>query len=281
MNSLSVVIIAFNEEEHIRRCIKSVKQVADEIIVVDSFSTDDTVNIARSLGATVYLEKFRGYIGQKNLAMQLASNNYILSLDADEALDETLSNSIAEAKKTFSFKAYKMNRLTNYCGRFIHHGLWYPDRKVRLFDRRVSTWGGFNPHDKVQLQKDIHPFQLKGDILHYSFNSTEDLVAQNNKLSTIAAASLYDKGIRSSWGKILSHPLWAFVNGFFFRGGFLDGADGFSVAIHTSYQVFLKHSKLYRLQKAHRKSITEITTPLLPEAQTIGEELPAVQSVAK
>ena len=129
MRSLSVVIITFNEEVNIGRCIESVKAVADEIIVLDSYSTDRTASIARDLGAMVYYEKFRGYIGQKNYAIQLSSHNYILSLDADEALDEKLVQSILEAKKTFTHRAYQMNRCTNYCGHYIRHGLWYPDKK--------------------------------------------------------------------------------------------------------------------------------------------------------
>src|SRR5262245_55788275 len=145
MQPLSVVIITYNEEHNIARCIDSVKTVANEVIVLDSFSTDQTVAIARLHGAIVYQEKFRGYIGQKNLAMQFASHNYILSLDADEALDDKLAASILKAKKSFSSRAYRMNRCTNFCGRFIRHGLWYPDRKIRLFDRRIAKWGGLNP----------------------------------------------------------------------------------------------------------------------------------------
>ena len=123
MQPLSVVIITYNEEHNIARCIDSVKALADEIIVLDSYSTDRTIEVAQQHGAIVHREKFRGYIGQKNFAMQLASNNYILSLDADEALDEELTRSIMEAKQSFSYRAYRMNRCTNYCGRFMRHGL--------------------------------------------------------------------------------------------------------------------------------------------------------------
>lgn len=272
MQPLSVVIITYNEEHNIGRCIASVKKVADEVIVLDSYSTDDTVAIARGYGAIVYQEKFRGYIGQKNLAIQFASNNYVLSLDADEALDDRLVSSILEAKKTFSARAYRMNRCTNFCGRFIHHGLWYPDKKVRLFDRRIAKWGGLNPHDKIELEKGFTFEHLKGDILHYSFNTVEDLIWQNNRLSSIAAASLYAIGRRSSWFKMLVRPAWAFLNGFFFRMGFLDGFDGFAVAVNTSHQVFLKYSKLYRLQRTKHKQAAPITRPLIPESKSIAGE---------
>lgn len=255
MHPLSAVIITFNEEANIGRCIESLKKVADEIVVLDSYSTDQTVAIARSHGALVHQEKFRGYIGQKNFAMQLASHNYILSLDADETLDDTLVNTILEAKKTFSHRAYRFNRCTNYCGHFIRHGLWYPDPKVRLFDKRVSKWTGLNPHDKIQVQAGFKVKKLSGDILHYSFNTPDDLVWQNNRLSSIAATSLYANGGRSSWFKMLIRPTWAFLNGYLFRLGFLDGADGFTIAVNTAHQVFLKYSKLYRLQQHKQKTL--------------------------
>jgi glycosyltransferase involved in cell wall biosynthesis len=263
MQSLSVVIITFNEEQNIGRCIESVKKVAEEIIVLDSYSTDQTTEIARNSGAIVHQEKFRGYIGQKNFAMQLASNNYILSLDADEALDDKLIASILKAKKTFSFRAYRMNRCTSLCGRFMHHGLWYPDKKIRLFDRRIAKWGGLNPHDKVEVIEGFAVKHLTGDILHHAFNTIEDLAWRNNRISTIAAKSLYNTGSSSSWYKMLAHPAWAFINGYFFRLGFLDGFTGLNFAVNMAHQVFLKYSKLYRLQ---RSKAGQATTPIIRPA---------------
>ncbi len=272
MYPLSLVIITFNEEKNIGRCISSAREVADEVIVLDSYSTDNTVEIARSLGAIIYQEKFRGYIGQKNYAMKLATHNYILSLDADEALSPALAASILKVKKTLYHRAYSMNRCTSFCGHFIRHGLWYPDRKVRLFDRTVAQWGGLNPHDKIILDGNYIPQHLEGDILHYSFNTTEDLVWQGNRLSSIAASSLYANGNTSSWLKMLIHPSWAFINGYFFRRGFLDGVNGFTIAIHTSHQVFMKYNKLYKLR--HDRGITPVPVikSLLPEKKNISAE---------
>ncbi len=273
MQPLSVVIITYNEEHNIGRCIDSVKKVADEIIVLDSYSSDHTTEIARSNGAIVNQEKFRGYIGQKNFAMQLASHDYILSLDADEVLDDKLIASILEAKKAFSFRAYRMNRCTNLCGRFMRHGLWYPDKKTRLFDRRVAKWGGLNPHDKIEVKEDFSVHYLSGDILHHAFNSIEDLAWRNNRISSIAAISLYNTGRRSSWFKLLVRPAWAFINGYFFRLGFLDGFEGFSFAVNISHQVFLKYSKLYRLQSSkQRQTATPITRPFIPETKSVAGE---------
>jgi glycosyltransferase involved in cell wall biosynthesis len=274
MQPLSVVIITYNEEHNIGRCIDSVKSLADEIIVLDSYSTDKTVQVAQTHGAIVHREKFRGYIGQKNYAMQLATHNYILSLDADEALDEELRTAILEAKKDFPHRAYRMNRCTNYCGRFMHHGLWYPDKKIRLFDRRIAKWGGLNPHDKIELREGFNYHHLKGNILHYAFDTTEDLIWRNNRISSIAAMSLYNTGRRSNWYKMLVRPTWAFVNGYFLRLGFLDGFEGFSFAVNTSHQVFLKYSKLYKLQRSSgvKKAGSSASAHLTPEKKSaVGE----------
>jgi len=249
-NTLSVIIIAFNEENCIGRCIDSVKKIADEIIVLDSYSTDATVEIARSRGAIVHQEKFRGYVEQKNRALQLSSHNLVLSLDADEMLDHQLVSSILAAKKKFSAKeAYKMNRCANYCGRFIRHGLWYPDQKIRLFDKRLGRWGGTNPHDKVEFAQKIPIKHLKGNILHYSYKSIEEHIQQNNHFSTISARALFEKGKRSGRSKMILNPLWAFINGYILRAGFMDGFYGFVIAINASHYTFMKYVKLYRMQR--------------------------------
>src|SRR5882724_457938 len=155
MHTLSVVIITYNEEKNIGRCIESVKKVADEIIVVDSFSDDNTVNIAVAMGAVVKQSKFNGYINQKNKAIALASNNYVLLLDADESLSDELANAVLEEKRSFTYKAYEMKRCNIFCGTPIKHGLWYPDKKLRLFDKRYGVCGGLNPHDRIIMQEDV------------------------------------------------------------------------------------------------------------------------------
>ena len=136
--------------------------------------------------------------------------------------------------------------------------MWYPDRKIRLFDRRIAKWGGLNPHDKIELQKGIKPVHLPGDLLHYSFTTPEDLAWQNNRMTSISAASLYASGKRSNYFKMLAHPTWAFINGYFLRMGFLDGLDGFTVAVHGAHRVFMKYTKLWRLQKANPKKVIAI-----------------------
>jgi glycosyltransferase involved in cell wall biosynthesis len=250
MSSLSVVIITFNEAHNLERCLISVKGVADEIIILDSFSTDSTVEIASKMGAIVKQQPFLGYIQQKNAALEYASNNYVLCLDADEALDEKLALSIKSVKNNFSAKAYNFNRCTSYCGRFIKNGSWYPDRKIRLFDKRFAKWGGINPHDKVELNDKNEPVQhLQGDMLHFSYYTIEEHLTRINHYTTIAANALYSKGVRSNWIKILIHPLWRFVYGYFMRLGFLDGFYGFIIAINCSHETFQKYIKLYQLQQ--------------------------------
>ncbi len=249
MHSLSVVIITFNEEHNIGRCLDSVKSIADEIIVLDSFSTDNTVEISKNKGAIVKQQKFLGYIQQKNAALSFASNDYVLCLDADEALEENLINSILHAKRTFSADAYYFNRCTNYCGRFIRNGSWYPNKKIRLFNKRVAKWGGINPHDRIELDGNDKNIQyLKGDILHYSYNTIEEHVTRNNHYSSISADALNSMGVRSNWIKILFNPFWAFVYGYIIRLGFVDGFYGFIIAVNSAHATFQKYVKLYHMQ---------------------------------
>jgi glycosyltransferase involved in cell wall biosynthesis len=250
VEKISVVIICLNEEKNIGRCIDSVNDIADEIVILDSHSTDQTVSIAENKGAVVVSEDFKGYIQQKNKAIELASHNYILSLDADEALDPQLKESISRVKQNFSSQAYRMNRFSNYCGKFIRHGSWYPDTKIRLFDKRVARWGGTNPHDKIVLTGDMLVEHLKGNILHFSYRSISEHVTQNNKFSTLAAESLFAKGKRTNVFKIFVNPLWAFFQSYLIRAGFLDGLYGLVIAVMIANLTFLKHLKLYLLQQS-------------------------------
>ncbi len=249
MKALSVVIITYNEARNIGRCIHSVKSIADEVVVLDSYSSDDTVAVATALGAVVEQHTFYGYTTQKNRAIQLASHNFILSLDADEALSPELSAAIAKAKTDPEGYAYRMNRCNWYMGRFIRHGLWYPDRKIRLFDRRDGYCGGLNPHDRIELRDSVPVRHLPGDLLHYTYHTPEEYIERNEEVSRTAAQSLFDNGIKRSKFKIILSPLWAFVNGYLLRLGFLDGRRGWTIALHCARQCYMKYRWLYMLQK--------------------------------
>jgi glycosyltransferase involved in cell wall biosynthesis len=246
---LSAVIITFNEQSNIGRCIDSLLEVSDEIVVLDSYSTDNTRFIAESKGAKVYLQSFLGYIEQKNEALKFATYDLVLSLDADEALDKTLQTSIMKAKEKGLKDIYAMNRCANYCGTFIKHGTWYPDVKIRLYNKSEARWGGSNPHDKIIIKSPKNIVHLKGDILHYSYASIHEHVMQNNHFSTISAVTLYEKGWKTSLFKLIFHPLWAFILSFIIKKGFLDGFYGFIIAIQVANLSFLKHATLYQKQK--------------------------------
>lgn len=242
---ISVVIITKNEEKNIGRCLKSVLAIADEIVVVDSCSTDNTKNICLNYNVNFIEQAFLGYIEQKNFALSKATHQWVLSLDADEALDETLIQSILKVKQNAPLHdAYKMNRLTNFCGKWIRHGRWYPDQKIRLFNKENGYWGGENPHDKILFKQATQAIHLKGDILHYSYYSLEEYLQQINKFSTIQAEGAFKKGKKAPIYKIYINPLVAFIRAYIIKMGFLDGYRGLIIAIGIAYTTMLKYAKL-------------------------------------
>jgi len=250
MIQLSVVIITFNEEKNIRRCLDSVKDIADDIVVVDSFSTDPTEDICKSKGVRFVQHTFEGYMEQKNWAITQAKFPHVLSLDADESLSAELKISIQAVKNNWTKSGYYMNRMTNYCGQWIRHCGWYPDRKLRLFDSREGKWGGMNPHDKYEtFAGEMKTGFLKGDILHYSYYSVEEHYKQAEKFAEISANAMHKKGIIISPFSIYLKPAFKFFRNYFFKLGFLDGKYGYVICKISSWETFLKYSKLYRINK--------------------------------
>jgi len=249
MIPLSVVIITFNEEKNIGRCIASVKDIADEIVVVDSFSTDKTEKICKEHKVKFIQHKFEGHIEQKNWAITNATYPHILSLDADEALDAQLLNEIQKVKENWNVDGYTFNRLTNYCGKWIRHSGWYPDKKLRLWDSRKGKWGGVNPHDRYILNEGAQVQHIKGNILHYSYYTISDHIQQVDKFTEIGAAAAYNNGRRVNIVSILLTPVWKFIRDYFIRLGFLDGYYGFVIASISAHATFLKYAKIKELQK--------------------------------
>lgn len=242
---LSVVIITFNEQQNIEDCLKSVLKVADEIVVVDSFSTDQTKNICEKYSVRFMENAFAGHIQQKNFAMQQATYDVVLSLDADERLDERLIRDVLEVKSNFAADGYRVNRLNNYCGKFVHFGEWNPDWKIRLWDRRKGAWGGENPHDKVIMKPGSNVKKLKGRLLHFTYRNPTDHFLQMHKFSEIAANEAFKKGKRTNFIiHQIFYPYFIFMKVYFFKLGFLDGATGFILALHAAYYRFLKYAKL-------------------------------------
>ena len=247
--NLSAVIITLNEEEHLEKCLKSIVDVVDEIVVVDSFSTDKTEEICAKYNVRFIQNKFEGYIEQKNFALSQAKHDYILSLDGDEALSETLKKSIIKVKNNWKYDGYYSKRLNNYCGQWIKHSDWYPDRKLRLFKKGNGEWKGINPHDTYVLKKGLKSGRLKGDLLHWIYRDYQEHNLKVEQFSTIAAKAYYLLGIKSSIFKILLRPSWAFFKSYFLRFGFLDGLNGLIISVQAFNVTFLKYIKLRELYK--------------------------------
>lgn len=251
MTPVSVVIITYNEERNISRCIESVKSWAAEIIVVDSGSTDRTCEIASQMGAKIIYHAFEGHIEQKNYAASQAKYDWVLSLDADETVDDELSRSIQQVMKNPSADGYTMNRLNNYCGTFIRHGAWYPDTKLRLWNRHKGKWTGINPHDKYEMQPGCIIQHLPGHILHYSYQTVAEHKKKAAYFAVLAAKAYFKAGKRSNVWKLIIHPTARFIRDYIIKTGFLDGVKGWQIATITAHEVFQKYLLLMKLQKQH------------------------------
>jgi len=246
---LSVVIITYNEEANLPRCLASVQPLADEVVVIDSLSTDRTRTVAIEHGCRVVEQPFLGYVEQKNFALDQARYDHVLSIDADEVLSPELARSIAAVKADWHADAYQMHRLTNYCGLWVRHAGWYPDTKLRLADRRRVRWAGLNPHDRLTLTTPGRVLTLAGDLLHYSYHTVTEHVAQQNRFSSTSAESYFQRGRRSSIARILLAPAYKFWRDYVFKLGFLHGYYGLVLCTISAYSVFLKYVKLYELQR--------------------------------
>lgn len=250
MLKLSVVIITHNEEKNIERCLRSVQTVADEIIVLDSFSTDGTQDICAKFNVRFLQHAFDGHIQQKNRAITHATFQHVLSLDADEALDETLVQSILKVKNNFEKDGYYMNRLTNYCGHWVKHCGWYPDKKLRLWDKSKGEWTGLNPHDKYELfAGDNNTGHLGGDILHYSYYSVQDHYKQVEYFTDIASKAFVNSGKKAAYYKIYLNPIAKFISHYIINLGFLDGKAGFLISKISAYATYLKYKKIIQINQ--------------------------------
>ena len=251
MNTLSVVIITLNEERNIKRCLDSVVPVADEIIVVDSNSTDGTEAICLRYNHLRFVRHdWEGYVKQKNYANSLATKDLILSIDADEALSEELAESIQRIKaQEVANKAFSMNRLMNYCGQWIRHGGWYPDAKVRLFARGRAEWTGNKVHETLSLAEPTEIEHLNGDLLHYSFYTVEEHRRQNEKFALLSAEEIVEAGKKATRLKACLHGAWKFLRDYLFKAGFLDGRAGWVISKINAKGVWFKYIKAIELYK--------------------------------
>jgi len=251
MVKISAAIITYNEEKNIKRCMDSLDFV-DEIIVVDSLSSDNTCAIAKELGAKVIDQKFLGHIDQKQLAVENCSNEWVLSLDADEEVSPELKASILELiKNPLEHEAYEMKRVSFHLGKWIRHGGWYPDKKTRFFNKTKAHWGGYNPHDKVIVDGSIG--MLEGDLMHYVFDDLRHNIDTNNSYSSIMAEDLAKEDKKFCYLKLFFKPLGKFLEVYIYKRGFMDGMPGFIIAVGAAYSMFLKFAKLWELKKVQSK----------------------------
>ncbi len=249
---LSAAIITFNEEKNIQRCIESLLSIADEILIIDSFSTDKTKEIALQYTQVRFIENpFEGHIQQKNFALKNAKNDWVLSLDADEALTPELTQSISKAFQSPTADGYKFNRLTYYCGHWVKHCGWYPDTKVRLVRKENAQWRGENPHDRLEVLNGTNIAHLQGDLLHYSYYSAEQHYKQIEYFGDIAAKAAFTNGKRSNWFIIYSKSGFQFIKSYFLKLGILDGKTGWLISKRSAYATYRKYVKLLNLQRGN------------------------------
>jgi glycosyltransferase involved in cell wall biosynthesis len=234
-------ILPLNEEGHIARAIESLR-CCDEIVVIDSGSADRTTELAENLGARVIESPWRGYAGQKNWAAERANYDWILSLDADEALSEGLEGEIWNLKKNGpKYDAYTMPRLAQYLGRWILHCGWYPDRKVRLYNRHKASWVGDFVHESVQVRGRLG--HLESNLLHFTCDSLSEHLRTMDRYTTLAAEELVSRKTRVGWRHMILDPAWTFTKTYFVHRGFLDGIEGLTIAYMAALYTFLKYAK--------------------------------------
>jgi glycosyltransferase involved in cell wall biosynthesis len=247
MHSLSVIVITKNEASNIRACLESIAW-ADEMIVVDSGSTDDTVKICREMGAKVFECDWPGFGIQKNRALSYASKDYIFSIDADERVTPELRAEIQRVLASVdAADVYMISRLSNYCGRFMRHSGWYPDMLPRLFMRGRAHFSDSLVHERLIIEGSLA--QLKGELLHYAFDDAEEVLHKVNQYSTAGALMMQQRGKRSSLTGAVLRGLWSFVRTYLLRGGILDGREGFMLSVSNAEGTYYRYIKLMLLNR--------------------------------
>ena len=238
---ISATIITFDEERNIARAIESLRS-ADEIVVVDSGSSDRTVEIAEKLGARVIEQPWLGYASQKNFAAAQASHDWVLAIDADEAISESLEAEIWQLKKNGpKYDAYSMPRLAQYLGKWILHSGWHPDRKVRLYNRAKAKWEGKYVHESVAVTGSTG--RMEGSLLHFTCQSLSEHLKTMDRYTTLAAEELVANNRKIGWRHLLIDPAWTFFRTLILQRGFLDGVEGLSIAWMGALYQFIKFAK--------------------------------------
>jgi len=247
MHPISATLITYNEEQNIAGALESLSWV-DEIVVVDSGSSDTTLEICRRYTEKIYHRDWTGYVDQKNFAVEKALHDWIFSLDADERVSPELRSEIqALSTGDILCHGYRIPRVAFFMGRWIKHGNWYPDYQLRLFDRRHARWEGGRVHESVKIRE--KPESLTGEIHHFTYRSLTEYLRRLESYSNLAALDYLDKGKRATSFNLVAKPFAAFVSSYLLKRGFLDGTPGLTVAVLGSISAFFKHAKLYELQR--------------------------------
>lgn len=249
MTPVSAVIITFNEAKNIGRCLAALQPVVDEIVVVDSYSTDETPEICKKYDVRFLQREWAGYAATKNWANAQATHAYVLSVDADEVVDDELAHDIMTQRKVGLTAAFAVNRMTNYCGHWVRYCGWYPDRKVRLFPKDRARWEGDFVHENLVLDPGLPTEILEGHLLHYSYHTLQDHRDRAERYAGLHARKMLAEGRRGSLTKALLSALWKFITVYFFKLGVLDGDAGWNIARYSAHAVFLKYTKLAKLRK--------------------------------
>jgi glycosyltransferase involved in cell wall biosynthesis len=248
---ISACVIAKDEADRIGPCLESLR-FCDEVVVLDSGSTDGTQDIVRRMGVRLVETDWPGWIAQKNRAVDAAQHDWILSLDSDERLDPPLRAELERIRALHDPSdgtvAYEMTRKVHYLGRWILHGGWYPEWRVRLFDRRRARWGGMDPHDRVEPRGEVVRIAT-GNIEHYTYRSISDHLARLNRFTSVAAKELFDRGRRARAWSLLMRPPWHAFQAYVLKAGFLDGVPGLVMAVLRGVYSFLKYAKLWEMTR--------------------------------
>ena len=249
---VSAIVVCFNEEDRLEDCLKSVFW-CDEIVVVDSFSTDGTPEIARRYATRFEQREWAGYRDQKAYAHSLATQKWVLLIDSDERVTENLHKEMLQAMAADQgeFAAYAIPRLVYYLGRWWRRGGWYPDYDVRLFRRDRATWGGLDPHEKIIVDGKVR--RLQHPLHHYSYRSIDDHINRINRFTTISSAELSKAGGRWRLSDALLRPAVRFFRSYILKRGFMEGFAGFYVALTAAVYVFLKYAKLWELESKEKR----------------------------
>jgi glycosyltransferase involved in cell wall biosynthesis len=251
-SEISAFIVCMNEENKIRRALESVKW-CDEIVVIDSGSTDKTIEICRTYTDKIFIRPWPGYVAQKRFALEQCTKEWVLNLDADEEVSEELKDEILTILKNddLSINGYQLSRVVFFLGKWWRRGGWYPEFRLRLCRRITTSWGGRDPHEKASVTGKVK--RLEGELHHYTYSDISHQIRTLNSYSYQAARSLFEQGERASALKLVTRPIMRFIKWYFLKRGFLEGFPGFIVAILESYYVFQKYAKLWEFERSEKR----------------------------